>query len=136
MTKTMAQLLRVACKANKLGESGSSTVLLKRLLAAGEKKDAMAKKSTAKKSAAADKSTSKNVKKTASTTKKAVPLFKKTKSGGKRLSAAAYFKQVAGGKLYNCAPQWVCDANGKRVLKKIKMCDDAWGGRCVKWVNA
>ena len=33
MTKTMAQLLRVACKANKLGDSGSSTVLLKRLLA-------------------------------------------------------------------------------------------------------
>lgn len=136
MGKTMAELLRVACKANKLGDSGSSTVLLKRLLAAGEKKGAIAKKPTAKKSAAADKPAAKNVKKAASITKKAAPLFKKTKSGGERLSAAAYFKQVAGGKLYNCEPQWVRDLNGMLVLKKIKMCDDAWGGRCAKWVKA
>ena len=47
MTKTMAELLRIACKANKLGDSGSSTVLLKRLLAAGAKGGGIAKKSAA-----------------------------------------------------------------------------------------
>ena len=38
--KSMAQILRVACKANKLGDSGSSYVLLTRLLAAGGAKKA------------------------------------------------------------------------------------------------
>jgi hypothetical protein len=63
-------------------------------------------------------------------------LLKGVKGGGERLSAAAYFKQVAGGKLYNCKPQWIRQPNGSVVLKKIKMCNDAWGGRCAKWVNA
>ena len=38
--KSLAQILRVACKANNLGDSGSSYVLLTRLLAAGGAKKA------------------------------------------------------------------------------------------------
>ena len=55
-----------------------------------------------------------------------------------RLSASAYYKQIAGGKLGNCEPQYIRQADGSMVLKKIKLCNDAWGsGQCVaKWVNA
>ena len=69
-------------------------------------------------------------------TAKATALFKGVEGGGERLSAASYFKNIAGGKLYNCKPQWIRQPNGSVVLKKIKMCDDAWGGRCAKWVRA
>ena len=139
MTKTMAQLLRIACKANKLGDSGSSSVLLKRLLAAGAKGGGIAKKSAAAKKPAKKPAKNKNVnakKKPGPKKKPVAPLFKGVKNGGERLSAAAYFKQVAGGKLYNCEPQWIRQPSGSMVLKKIKMCDDAWGGRCAKWVKA
>ena len=96
---SMAKVLRVACKANKLGDSGSSAVLLKRLLAAGKKSASAAEKKPTSKKNVANKTGPK---------KKAPPsLFKGVKNGGMRLSASAYFKQVAGGKLYNCEPQWI-----------------------------
>jgi hypothetical protein len=123
----MAKVLRVACKANKLGDSGSSAVLLKRLLAAGKKTTSAAEKK---------KPTSKSKKNVASKKKAPHSLFKSVKNGGMRLSASEYFKQVAGGKLYNCEPQWIRQPDGRKVLKKIKLCNDAWGGRCAKWVNA
>ena len=137
---SLAQLLRVACKANKLGDSGSSSVLIARLLNASKKGEIG--KSAARK-AAPKKTAPKNVKKTApknvkkaAPKKKPAPLYKVVKNGGERLSASSYFKQVAGGKLYNCEPQFIRQPNGSMVLKKIKMCNDAWGGRCPKWVNA
>jgi hypothetical protein len=139
MTKSMAELLRIACKANKLGDSGSSTVLLKRLLSAGAKGGAIAKKSAAPKKQGKKPAKNKNVnvkKKPGPKKKSVAPLFKGVKNGGERLSAGAYFKQVAGGKLYNCEPQLIRQPDGSMVLKKIKMCDDAWGGRCAKWVKA
>ena len=142
MTKTMAELLRIACKANKLGDSGSSTVLLKRLLAAGAKGGGIAKKSAAlnkqgkKPGKKPAKKKNVNANKPGPQKKAVAPLFKGVKNGGERLSAAAYFKQVANGKLYNCEPQWIRQPDGSMVLKKIKMCNDAWGGRCAKWVKA
>ncbi len=136
MTKSMTALLRIACKANKLGDSGSSAVLLQRLLAAGAKGGG-AKKSAAPKKQHKKPAKKKNVaKKPGPKTKAVAPLFKGVKNGGERLSAAAYFKQVAGGKLYNCEPQWIRQPDGSMVFKKIKICDDAWGGRCAKWVKA
>ena len=120
MTTSLAGVLRKACKANKLSESGSSTVLLKRLLSAG-------KKATKPKPAKIAKKPKKAV--------KPKPLFKNVKNGGERLSAAAY-QELNKRKLSNCKPQWIRQPNGSLVLKKIKMCKDAWGGRCAKWVNA
>ena len=122
-------VLRAICKANGLSTSGSSSALLERLLA-GKKKDATVKKGATHKK---EKKQEKKQEKKAHVNK---VLLKGVKGGGERLSAAAYFKQVAGGKLYNCKPQWIRQPNGSVVLKKIKMCNDAWGGRCAKWVNA
>ena len=54
---------------------------------------------------------------------------------GVRLSASDYFHNVCGGKLYNTEPQLILQPDGASVWKKIKMCNDAWGGRCPKWVS-
>ena len=99
--------------------------MLERLLAGKKNKATVKKGATHKKEKKQEKKHAKkaHVKKT---------LFKGVKGGGERLSAAAYFKQVAGGKLYNCKPQWIRQPNGSVVLQKIKMCNDAWGGRCAK----
>ena len=60
--------------------------------------------------------------------------FKPVKGGGgARLSAAAYFERK-GRKLKKCKPQWILQPNGTLVLKKIKICNDAWGGKCPRWV--
>ena len=126
-------VLRAMCKANGLGTSGSSTVLLARLLAGNKKKDAIAKKEGATKKHK-EKNVKKQMKHVKKATAKAAALFKGVKGGGERLSAASYFKNIA--ELYNCKPQWIRQPNGSVVLKKIKMCDDAWGGRCAKWVKA
>ena len=145
-----AQILRLACQANKLGVSGSSGVLLQRLLVAATKKDAKAKnkqktskpKKAAKpavaKPAVAKPAVAKPAVAKGAKPKKCAPLFKSIKGGGERLSASAYYKQIAGGKLGNCEPQYIRQADGSMVLKKIKLCNDAWGsGQCVaKWVNA
>ena len=122
-------VLRAICKANGISTSGSSSALLERLLAGKKNKATVKRGATHKKEKKQEKKHVKkaHVKKT---------LFKGVKGGGERLSAATYFKQVAGGKLYNCKPQWIRQPNGSVVLKKIKMCNDAWGGRCAKWVNA
>ena len=135
-----AQILRLACQANKLGVSGSSGVLLQRLLGAATKKDAKAKnkQKTSKPKKAAKPAVAKPAVAKGAKPKKCAPLFKSIKGGGERLSASAYYKQIAGGKLGNCEPQYIRQADGSMVLKKIKLCNDAWGsGQCVaKWVNA
>ena len=135
-----AQILRLACQANKLGVSGSSGVLLQRLLVAATKKDAKAKnkQKTSKPKKAAKPAVAKPAVAKGAKPKKCAPLFKSIKGGGERLSASAYYKQIAGGKLGNCEPQYIRQADGSMVLKKIKLCNDAWGsGQCVaKWVNA
>ena len=132
----MAQLLRVACKANKLGDSGSSAVLLARLINAGKngKNDTAKAKPKAKPKPKAK--AKPNVQKKIQKKKQPPALFKSVKNGGERLSAAGYYKNIAGGKLYNCKPQWIPQPNGTSVLKKIKICKDAWGGKCPKWVAA
>ena len=68
--------------------------------------------------------------------KRQAKLTKAVKNQGERLRASVYFKDVCGGKLYNCTPQWILQPDGSYKLKKIKLCDDAWGGRCAKWVAA
>ena len=66
--------------------------------------------------------------------KKPMPLFKKVKGGrGERLSAAAYYKLC--GSLKKCSPQWIPTPSGI-VCKKIALVNDAWGGKCAKWVKA
>lgn len=61
-------------------------------------------------------------------------LFKKVGKRGVRLSAAAYYK-LCGSSLKTCSPQWISTSNGG-VLKKIALVNDAWGGKCAKWVKA
>ena len=53
---------------------------------------------------------------------------------GMRLSASDYFHNMCNSKLKNTEPQLILQPDGTSVWKKIKMCNDAWGGRCPKWV--
>ena len=96
---TLAEKLRIACEANGLGVSGSSSVLLARLVKGGDKK-----------------TRTKDKKKTTSTPKKKMvckngvckPMKTspvKATNKGFRLSASYYFHEVCGGKLKNCKAQ-------------------------------
>jgi hypothetical protein len=61
-------------------------------------------------------------------------MSKQGMSRGVRLSASDYFHNMCASKLYNTVPQLILQPDGTSVWKKIKMCNDAWGGRCPKWV--
>ena len=120
---SMKAVLQNACAVNDLGVSGSNKQLLTRLLKFGDSKNK-----------------SKTHNKHAPKTSKTPKIHKKVKAspmcvgGTCRLSAKQYFEQIADKKLKNCKPQWIPQPNGSVVLKMIKKCDDAWGGRCVKWI--
>ena len=124
---TLAEKLRIACKANGLGVSGSSSVLLARLVKGGDKK-----------------TRTKDKKKTTSTPKKKMvckngvckpmktsPVKVTNKSA--RLSASYYYHEMCGGKLKNCKPQIIQEPSGRRRLKEIKIVDGAHG-KHPRWV--
>ena len=126
---TLAEKLRIACEANGLGVSGSSSVLLARLVKGGDKK-----------------TRTKDKKKTTSTPKKKMvckngvckPMKTspvKATSKGFRLSASYmyYFHEVCGGKLKNCKAQIIQEPSGRRRLKEIKIVDGAHG-KHPRWV--
>ena len=124
---TLAEKLRIACEANGLGVSGSSSVLLARLVKGGDKK-----------------TRTKDKKKTTSTPKKKMvckngvckpmktsPVKVTNKSA--RLSASYYYHEMCGGKLKNCKPQIIQEPSGRRRLKEIKIVDGAHGMH-PRWV--
>ena len=124
---TLAEKLRIACEANGLGVSGSSSVLLARLVKGGDKK-----------------TRTKDKKKTTSTPKKKMvckngvckpmktsPVKVTNKSA--RLSASYYYHEMCGGKLKNCKPQIIQEPSGRRRLKEIKIVDGAHG-KHPRWV--
>ena len=124
---TLAEKLRIACEVNGLGVSGSSSVLLARLVKGGDKK-----------------TRTKDKKKTTSTPKKKMvckngvckpmktsPVKVTNKSA--RLSASYYYHEMCGGKLKNCKPQIIQEPSGRRRLKEIKIVDGAHG-KHPRWV--
>lgn len=126
----MADILRKACKANKLGTSGSSKVMLSRLINAGIKKKSKAaapKSSPTKRNGQLKKSAAKHLQrqKVAGAAKR-MP-FKATKCGGLRLSAADYFYNQCGGVLKRCRPQGILQSDGQMKLKEIKIVNGAHG---------
>lgn len=125
----MADIMRKACKANKLGTSGSSKVLLSRLLNAGIKKKckAAAPKPSPMKNGHLKKSAAKHLQrqKVAGAAKR-MP-FKATKGGGLRLSAADYFYNQCGGVIKRCRPQCILQPDGRMKLKEVKIVNGAHG---------
>ena len=124
---TLAEKLRIACEANGLGVSGSSSVLLARLVKGGDKK-----------------TRTKDKKKTTSTPKKKMvckngvckPMKTspvKVTNKSVRLSASCYYHEMCGGKLKNCKPQIIQEPSGRRRLKEIKIVDGAHG-KHPRWV--
>ena len=74
--------------------------------------------------------------------KKKPPLYKPVKNG-ERLSAAAYFKYVAGGKLYNCKPKYICQPDRRDVRPQEDQAVQPRMGRalrqvgqCLKWLDS
>ena len=126
---TLAEKLRIACEANGLGVSGSSSVLLARLVKGGktEKKRPKGKK-TATSSPKKKKMVCKNG---VCKPMKTSPV--KSTNNAIRLSASYYFHEVCGGKLKNCKPQIIQEPSGRRRLKEIKIVDGAYG-KHPRWV--
>ena len=145
---TLTEILRKSCAANNLGTTGSSAVLLARLIKSNKKTPA---KSTAPKKTIG-KTSNKPAKKAASAKKqpakkpaakkcpggkcKPHKAFKSTASGGSRLSAAYYFYDVCDGKISRCAPQPILQPDGRVKLKQIRLVDGPGGKRCPRWVLA
>lgn len=123
---TIHEILRKACKANGVLSNGSPEQMLARLSGINKKK----KKIQTHKKCTAGKCTQ----------KVAVSPYKNVKNSegvktGVRLKASTYFYNECDGKIKSCQPQWILQANGEHKMKKIKMCKDAWGGMCPKWVS-
>ena len=128
---TLAEILRKSCAANNLGTTGSSAVLLARLIKSNKKtpakspapKKTIAKKTSNKptKKAAAKKQPAKKPAAKKCTGGKCKPhaAFKPTASGGCRLSAAYYFYDVCDGKISRCTPQPIVQPDGCVKLKQI-----------------
>ena len=123
-----AEILRNACAANGLGTSGSSSVLLARLVNASKKPTvtkSMKPMTSCKGGICKPKGKvgrplgSKNKPKPAAA-KKHTPV-KGTASGGVRLSAAYYFHEVCGGKISRCEPQMITQPDGQKKLKEIQL---------------
>ena len=138
------EILRKSCAANNLGTTGSSAVLLARLVKSSKKtpaKTAAPKKTIAKtsnkpaKAAAAKKQTAK---KCSGGKCKPHAVYKATASGGCRLSAAYYFYDVCDGKISRCTPQHIVQPDGRVKLKQIRLVDGPGGKRCprCRWVLA
>lgn len=149
-TQSLAETLRKACAANKLGVSGTSAQLLARLINAGKKakssgsaKSTSTSKPAAKKPAAKKPATKKPAAKKPAAKKpaKAAPKphaqFKATAKGSAlRLSAAYYFYDVCGGKISHCMPQPIMQPDGRVKLKQIRMVTGPTGKKCPRWVLA
>ena len=145
---TLAEILRKSCAANNLGTTGSSAVLLARLIKSSKKtpakstapKKTIAKTSNkpAKKKPAAKKQPAKKpaVKKCSGGKCKPHAAFKATASGGCRLSAAYYFYDVCDGKISRCTPQPIVQPDGRVKLKQIRLVDGPGGKQCPRWVLA
>jgi hypothetical protein len=124
---TLAEKLRIACKANGLGVSGSSSVLMSRLVKCGnnEKKRPKGKKTT---TVSNSKMACKN---DVCKPMKTSPV--KATNKGFRLSASYYFHEVCGGKLKNCKAHIIQEPSGRHRLKEIKIVDGAHG-KHPRWV--
>lgn len=129
------EILRNACKAIGLATSGSSAVLLARMINASSKKSKttpIRKKCkpvvtlTKKKKAAGG-----NVRKP----KTQAPLkMVKHGNGAMRLSASYYFHTVCDGKISRCEPHPIKQPNGQVRLKEIRIVNGAHG-KHPRWVN-
>ena len=127
---TLAEKLRIACAANGLDVSGSSSVLLARLVKGGnnDKKEKPTK----------DKKTTTSTPKTKMVCKNGVCKPRKTSpvkytNKAIHMSASYYFHEVCKGKLKNCKPQIIQEPSGRRRLKEIKIVDGAHG-KHPRWV--
>ena len=129
---TLAEKLRIACEANGLGVSGSSSVLLARLVKGGktEKKRPKGKK-TATSTSSPKKKKKMVCKNGVCKPMKTSPVKVTNKSA--RLSASYYYHEMCGGKLKNCKPQIIQEPSGRRRLKEIKIVDGAHG-KHPRWV--
>ena len=127
---SLATMLRKACVVNKLGASGSSEAMLKRILKAADRSSAIAKKS--KQMSSKQKHALLKRQQTAGASKR-VP-YKPTKSGGMRMSAAFYFYDHCDGKISRCKPQRILQPDGRVRLKEIRIVNGAHGPN-PKWVN-
>ena len=126
------EILRIACEANGLGTSGTSKVLLKRLVAAGQNASATKSKATnAKKKKVVTKSTSTLCKGGICKPKTMAPI--KMTGNGTRMSASYYFHEVCGGKINRCKPQIIQEPSGLKRLKEIKIVNGATG-KHPRWV--
>ena len=126
---TLAEKLRIACEANGLGVSGSSSVLLARLVKGGKTEK---KRPKGKKTATSSPKKKKMVcKKGVCKPMKTSPVKVTNKSA--RLSASYYYHEMCGGKLKNCKPQIIQEPSGRRRLKEIKIVDGAHG-KHPRWV--
>ena len=131
MSASVAEALRIACRANNLGTSGSAYTLLKRLAGKPEKKKEKTKsepKSTwVCKGGVCEKVDNKKPKKP---TKMARI---KITGNGKRMSASYYFHEVCDGNIKKCKPQLIQEPSGRKCLKKIKIVNGAHG-KHPRWV--
>lgn len=125
---TIAAVLRLACQANGLGTTGSSTAMLKRLVLAGKKPKSAPKSGMPAKS-------KKAVPKKKITQPRGTVALKSVKGGGMRLSASHYFHEVCDGKISRCKPQVILQPDGRRRLKEIRI---VTRGNLTypQWVNA
>ncbi len=137
---SIASILRKACVANNLGVSGSSTVLLDRLIRA--KTGATCTKKV--RESPNTKRTPK-VKKVKCALKRASPEKKsptkhvpfKNAGAGRRISAAYYFNEMCDGDIRRCCPQYVLQPDGCTYkLKEIKLVGDSRGNVHARWVLA
>ena len=138
---SVAEILRKSCAANNLGTTGSSAVLLARLIKSSKKSPKTIAKTSnkpAKKSAAAKQQPARKpvAKKCSGGKCKPHAAFKATASGGCRLSAAYYFYDVCDGKISRCTPQPIVQPDGRVKLKQIRLVDGRGGKRCPRWVLA
>ena len=117
--------------ANGLGTSGSSAVLLKRLVAAGQNASATKSKATNAKKKVVTKSASTSCKGGIRKPKTMAPI--KMTGNGTRMSASYYFHEVCDGKISRCKPQIIQEPSGRRRLKEIKIVDGAHG-KHPRWV--
>ena len=125
---TLAEKLRIACEANGLGVSGSSSVLLARLVKGGKTEK---KRPKGKKTATSSPKKKMVCKNGVCKPMKTSPVKVTNKSA--RLSASYYYHEMCGGKLKNCKPQIIQEPSGRRRLKEIKIVDGAHG-KHPRWV--
>lgn len=130
-----AEILRTACRANGLGTSGSSAVLLARMFNASAKKAAKTTVSKATKTRAPKKKNKGVSAKNVCKPKTQTPIKTvKNGNGATRLSASYYFHTLCNGKISRCEPHPIKQPNGQVRLKQIRIVNGAHG-KHPRWVN-